>query len=221
MDQGTRKLMIMHKALSLRVDIDRLYVSRKEGGRGLTNSENSLDAWIREDYINKIKERWLTGIRNINDNINKTAITKKQKWEENNCRDILSDKLTKSHARRIGHGYKRENFKRKTESLLIAAQKITLRTNDVKAKIDKVQQNNKCNLCGERDEMINHISEFSKLVQREYKTRHDWMGKGIHWELCKKLKFDHTMKWCMYKPESILENETYKIPIIFRYKQIP
>ena len=33
MDQRTRKLMTMHKALHLRDDVDRLYVSRKEGGR--------------------------------------------------------------------------------------------------------------------------------------------------------------------------------------------
>ena len=33
MDQRTRKLMTMHKALHPRDDVDRLYVSRKEGGR--------------------------------------------------------------------------------------------------------------------------------------------------------------------------------------------
>ena len=27
----------------------------------------------------------------------------------------------------------------------------------------------------------NHISECSKLAQKEYKTRHDWVGKVIHW----------------------------------------
>ena len=41
--------------------------------------------------------------------------------------------------------------------------------------------------------MINHIiSDCSKLAQREYKMKHDWVGKVIHWELCKKFKFDHT-----------------------------
>ena len=62
------------------------------------------------------------------------------------------------------------------------------------------------------DKNINHIiSKCSKLAQKEYKSRHDWVGKVIHWELCKKLKFDHTTKWYMHKPESILENEAYKI----------
>ena len=29
------------------------------------------------------------------------------------------------------------------------------------------------------------------------------MGKAIHWELCKKLKFHHT--WYMLKPEAVLK----------------
>ena len=87
------------------------------------------------------------------------------------------------------------SFKRETEFLQIAAQYNAIRTNHIKARIDKTQQNGKCRLCGDGDETINHmISERSKLAQREYKTRHDWVGKVIHWEMCKKFKFDHTNK---------------------------
>ena len=50
------------------------------------------------------------------------------------------------------------------------------------------------------------ISECSKLTPKEYKTWYDWEGKGIHWELCKKFKFDHTNKWYMHNLESVLEN---------------
>ena len=56
------------------------------------------------------------------------------------------------------------------------------------------------------------ISECSKLAQKEYKTRHDWVSKVIHCELCKKLKFDHTNKWYMYNPTLVLENNTHKLP---------
>ena len=56
------------------------------------------------------------------------------------------------------------------------------------------------------------ISECCKLAKREYRTRHDWVWKIIHWEWCKKFEFDHTNKWYMHNPESILENETNKIP---------
>ena len=46
MDQRTRKLMTMHKALHPRDDVDRLYVSRKEGGKGLPGTEDSVDTSI-------------------------------------------------------------------------------------------------------------------------------------------------------------------------------
>ena len=62
------------------------------------------------------------------------------------------------------------------------------------------------------DETINHIiSECSKLAQKEYKARHDWVGKVIHWEMCKKFKFDHTNKWYMHNPAPVLENDTHKL----------
>ena len=86
----------------------------------------------------------------------------------------------------------------------IIAQNNAIRSNYIKAKIDNVQHNTKWMLCCDRDKTINHIiSEYYKPLQKEYKTRHDWMGKGFHRELCKKLKFDHIIKWYMHKPESI------------------
>ena len=42
MDRKTRKLMIMNKELHPRSDVARLYVSRKNGGRGLIGCENSM-----------------------------------------------------------------------------------------------------------------------------------------------------------------------------------
>ena len=36
----------MHKALHPRDDVDRLYISRKVGGRGLASIEESVDASI-------------------------------------------------------------------------------------------------------------------------------------------------------------------------------
>ena len=75
-----------------------------------------------------------------------------------------------------------------------------------------MQQNSWCRLWGERGKMINHIiSKCSKLAQKEYKTRHSWVCKVIHWELCKKFKFDRTNKWYMLNPESVLEIETRKL----------
>ena len=98
----------------------------------------------------------------------------------------------------------------RSENNNLAAQNSAIRTNHIKARIDKMQQNSKCRLCGDRDE-TNHISGCSKLAQKEYKARHDWVGKVIHWEMCKKFKFDHTNIWYMHNPVPVLENDTHKL----------
>ena len=104
------------------------------------------------------------------------------------------------------------NFQRETDSLLIVVQNNTIRTNYIKIRIDKTQQNSKCRLCGDRDETINHIiSECSKLAQKEYKTRHNWVGKVINWEFCKKFQFDHMNKCDMHNPDFVPGNETHKL----------
>ena len=73
------------KALHPRDDVDRLYVSRKDGGRGLANTEDSVDASIERllDYIQK-HGGLITAIRNDTENTmdNRMTITRKQKWEE-------------------------------------------------------------------------------------------------------------------------------------------
>ena len=63
--------MTMHKALHPSDDVDRLYVSRKEGGRGLASTEDSVNASIQrlEDYIEK-HEGLIIAIRNETDNKN-------------------------------------------------------------------------------------------------------------------------------------------------------
>ena len=196
MDQRTRKLMTMHKALHPRDDIDRQYVSRKEGGKGFASIEDSVDVSIQrlEDYVQKHDGGFITAIRNDTDNTmdNRMTITRKQKWEGKQLYGRFKRLINNISHDKTWIWLRKRNFKRETESLLIATQDIAVRTNHIKARIDKTQQNSKCRLCGDRDETINHIiSECSKLAQKEYKTRHNWVGKVIHWEMCKKFKFDH------------------------------
>ena len=75
-----------------RDDVDRLYVSRKEGGSRLNSIEDNFDASIQqfEDYIVNCRGRqppeiiftWET---------NKWKQPEKKNWKENNCIDVLSD----------------------------------------------------------------------------------------------------------------------------------
>ena len=56
----------MHKVLHQRNNVDRLYVSWKEGRRGLSSIEDSVDASIQqlEDYIEKHEAGLITATRN-------------------------------------------------------------------------------------------------------------------------------------------------------------
>ena len=79
--------------------------------------------------------------------------------------DISSDKLPRLHT------WRKRKRKRETEHLLMEVQNNVMRTNYVKAKVDNTQQNSKCRSGGDSDLKFNHISEYSKLAHKEYKTR--------------------------------------------------
>ena len=64
------------------------------------------------------------------------------------------------------------------------------------------------------------IKDCSKFAQEKYKTWYDKVGNGIHWELCKNLKVDHTNKCYIHNPESFQENETYKVLYDFEIQKI-
>ena len=140
MDQRTRKLMTMHKALHPRDDVDRLYVSRKERGRGLASIEDTVDASIQrlEDNIEKHEQGLITTIRNDTDNtIDEIMITtRKNKWE-GKLYGRFKRLINNISHQKTWTWLRKGNLKRETESLLIAAQDNAIRTNHIKARVDK------------------------------------------------------------------------------------
>ena len=117
--------MTMHKALHPRDDVDRLYVSRKEGERGLASIKDSVDASIQrlEDYIEKHEGGLITAIKNDTDNTvtNGMTITRKQKWDEKQLygrfKRLMNDI---SHEKNLDVA---GNFKKERESLRIGSTK--------------------------------------------------------------------------------------------------
>ena len=73
----------MQKPLHPRDDVDRLYESRKEGGRGLASIVDSVDTSIQQlkDYIEKRGGRLIKANRSNTDDtkINRKDIIRKQK----------------------------------------------------------------------------------------------------------------------------------------------
>ena len=95
-----------------------------------------------------------------------------------------------------------EHLKRETESITVAAQNQSIRTNLVKAKIDKSQGDFLCRVCKKVNDSIDHIvSSCIKLAQKKYKRRHDSLGKIVHWKLARKCNFETGDKWCEHEPQ--------------------
>ena len=130
-------------------------MSRKEGRQGLTSIPESVDASIQqlEDDIKMRGGKLITATRNNADNtsVNWTKITRKQKWEEKQFYGHFNRQISEILHEKTWTWLRKGNIKKETESLLITAENIVIRTNYVKAKIDKTQQNSRCRLCGDRD----------------------------------------------------------------------
>ena len=131
----------MHKALHPWDDVDRLYVSRKEGGRRLISIEDSVDISIQRlgDYIGKHEGGLITAIRNETDNTmeNRMTINRKQKWKEKELYGRFKLLINNISHEKIWTWQRKGNFKRETESLQLGAQNIAIRTNHIKARIYK------------------------------------------------------------------------------------
>ena len=68
-------------------------------------------------------------------------------------------------------------------------------------------------MCRDKNKTVSHtISGCSKLALKEFKKRYDNVARAIHWDLSGKCGFDRNDKWYSHVPESVLENENYKLP---------
>ena len=132
----------MHKALHPRDDRDGLYVSRNKRGRGLATIEDCVEATIQglKEFTKKSKERLHMAANNSRCNIwtnRKTTKTRKQIWEEKQLYGHFERQIEEVAHEKTQTWLRKENLKRETESLIIAAQKNVITINYIKSKIDK------------------------------------------------------------------------------------
>lgn len=225
-DRKTRKTMTMYGALHPRSDVDRLYVKRKNGGRGLSSieqvvrgEENSLGF-----YVLNSEETLIKGVRasetintegtiNSNDFKRQKSQELKDRWSEKRMYgQFIRNRPEEVDREKSWTWLSRGDLKPETEALLCAAQEQALRTNYVKYHIDKTADTSLCRLCGKSGESVQHIvSGCEKLAQREYKRRHDNVARKVHWDLCRKHGLEHHEKWYEHSPEGVVENDEVKI----------
>lgn len=96
--------------------------------------------------------------------------------------------------------------------MLLAAQEQALNTRYRAARITRTTNNQKCRVCNDKGETINHIvSECSGLAQREYKRRHDKVACTLHWSLSKRYGLPCAERWYQHEPQIVAENSEVKI----------
>ena len=127
--------MTMLKALHPWDDIDRLYVTRKEGGRGLASIEDSFDAstqgLMTTVNIAKNKTDYSDQKQHRNQKINRTTITSKQKWKENQLYGYFKWQINEISHEKTWTWLRKWNFRERQNFFRLVAQNNVVRTNYV------------------------------------------------------------------------------------------
>ena len=168
LDRKTRKLLTIHGMFHPRSDIDRLYVPRKRGGRGLmgcedcVRAEENTVAW----YIKNAVEPLLLEMRRSG--MIKTEDCKDKKhyktvkvtetvsrWTEKPMHgQFYRDVEERTDQEKRWLLLAKSDLKPETEALICAAQEQALRTNHIKHRVDHTAESDRCKVCGDKGETV-------------------------------------------------------------------
>ena len=185
MDRRTRKIFGNEWMYATRSNVARLYLPRKEGGRGLISIEEcvvkeskSLNGYLGEttELILQaaLNEKVLDEEENLQDYKKSGQEEKIRDWKEK----ALHGEFVRQTADVAGEDswrWLRNGFlKKETEGLILASQEQALRTNSIKHSIDKTSETPLCRLCGDCSETVRHIvSGCKKVAESEYRKCHE------------------------------------------------
>ena len=145
MDRKTRKLLKIYGAFHVKSNVNRLYMKRKEGGRGLISIRDCVDAEIRNlnAYIANSDEE-LFQFASASLNLDPAAIEEKENFQKRLSTQRRTElKSMKLHGQfendteevKVKESWdwlRRGDLKRETEALIMAAQEQALNTNSIK-----------------------------------------------------------------------------------------
>ena len=223
MDVKTRKILTMHGVFKRQSGVGRLYLKRKEGGRGLISVSDCVACEKRNlsEYVGSSSEWMLKVVKE--DGLTSETESKKE-YEERVYQERKENMVTKSVHGKFFRDTKEVSGPRSydwlkggylgktTESYICAAQENVLETRARKAYIYGEDVNPKCRICGLWDENVMHLASGCKeLAKRQYVIRHDNMGKRVHWELCRKYGIKCAERWYEHVPESVSVGQDVEI----------
>lgn len=227
LDRLTRRLLTKFRCLHPNSSIDRLYLARKMGGRGLLMLKNMcrMQEFKMKQYFQRNSHPNITHIvqsdkcftpLNLEQEVNQAP-------EMNNNARILSwinkplhgrypSQLSANHINKIESvrfltkGY----LQPETEGFFMAIQDKVIRTKNYEKHILKMGTVDKCRKCNLPGETIEHItSGCPNLADNDYLSRHNQVAKIIHSRLATKYKLiKNPEPYYKYSPNPVLESNT-------------
>ncbi|KAL1448252.1 hypothetical protein WDU94_013956 [Cyamophila willieti] len=214
--------------------LERLYLPRYEGGRGLINLTNLHNKQIIKyrDFFHKKISPFFDQAKASDDNYtplnlsNHSFVPPKVHSIQDQKRDLLEGVKKGKYPSTL---YDNPNVDKKlstsyltsgylmpeTEGFIHAIQDQVMKTrNYIKHIMKQNIENEMCRLCNVVTESIQHLSSGCKvLAPREYLNRHNLVANIIHQELIKKIVKNTrtTTPYYKYKPATVEENSNYKI----------
>lgn len=231
MDIRTRKILTMNGCLHPRGNVGRLYMTRKDGGRGLIscedcvgNEEKSLRLYAQT--ANEWMLEFVADDLELDDQVDMKTYKrqkndqKKQQWREKPLHGKFLRDIEEVSTERTWEWLKAGHLTKETEGLILAAQEQALRVNSIKRNIDGQDVSPLCRMCRKTNETVQHIvSGCTILAGTRYLARHDIVGKHIHWLILKKYGIPTESKWYQHVPQTVTESTDGSV-VIFWNKPI-
>jgi hypothetical protein len=230
LDRWTRSVLSKFRCLHPNSSSTRLYIPRKEGGRGLVNISNlckSQQKSIKDKLLNSnddLTKRMRTADNNYTplnlsareeSFILKTASQRLEEWKSKvlhgkfpNMISSIStiDKYSSFQWLKDGNLYP------ETEGFVLAIQDRVICTKNYEKHILKLNVEDRCRKCNKPGESIEHImAGCSMLADNAYLGRHNQLAKIIHQQLGLKhgLLSRSTPPYYKYSPAPVLENHSH------------
>ena len=217
--------MTINGSLHPRGNVGRLYLAKKEGGRGVVSCEECVN--VEEQNLDKYlieSEEWMlkfvAGEKRLSEvedlDVFKKCLKeeKRSQWLEKPLHGRFLKDTEKVSTERTWQWLKGGHLKKETEAMVCAAQEQALRKNSIKNHIDDQDVSPMCRLCGKSSETVMHLSSGCPvLAKSKYRIRHDIVGKHMHWLLLKKHGIPTGNKWYSHVPNVVTETDDGKVTI--------
>ena len=214
-DITSRKLLTIHGAFNPKSNTARLYLSRKEGGRGIVSvkqavreEEQSIRAYIASmaciDKVIAESHSIITSEEPPTDDL--------PQWQSMPLHGAYHRRISEVGDVHQTYGWLHKgDLAASTEALILAAQEQVLPTRQRQTQIYKTRTDSRCRLCKDQPETIQHIISGCRLLAgTAYTERHNHVAGVVYRGLCAEYGLSQPKNWWEV-PDKVNENNHVKI----------